>query len=181
MYSLSVQPGLILYFLDPPSKLFFLTSVHFIKHPLPLPRLFQPSCLYQHDTSLGLVSFPSCSESGHHSLNPQYKQLSFTQTQYVCVCPNRKNGHSQQTVTQNILPWSVCSIVWIKNSTLKHYLPQHNCMWFSRRLNAIELITKVNLVYSLWQIHYSKLDRLFKLDIWIPVPNFRWYIFVIQV
>lgn len=136
----------ILYFLDPPSTLF---SVHFIKHPLPLPRLFQPSCLCQHDTSLGLVSFPSCRESGHHSLNPLYKQPIYTDTVCVCMCPNRKNRHYQQTVAQNILPWSVCSILWTKNSTLKHYLHQRNCMQFSRCLNAIELITKVNLVDSL--------------------------------
>lgn len=71
----NVQAGLMTFFwcsLKPPRN-FFSTSAHFITHPLSMPQLFQPSCLYQHDTSLGLVSSPSCSESGQHSRNPKHK------------------------------------------------------------------------------------------------------------
>lgn len=89
--SLSVQTGMMTcyYVLFGSTQEFFSTSAHFITHPLPMPRLFQPSCLYQHDTSLGLVSSPSSSKSGHHSLNPQHKRP--PSTDGVCVClPTRK-------------------------------------------------------------------------------------------
>lgn len=145
----------IFYSLDPPRTFCFFktTSVHFITHPLPMPPLFQPSCLYQHDTSLGLVSSPSCSESGRHSLNPQYKHPLYTDP--VCTCvPTRKAD-----IPNGLLPkkfhHDYCGRT--KNWTLMHYLRLKMCV-MQHILKCYRIIYQrksscSTLVYSLWQIH----------------------------
>lgn len=149
-------------------EFFFSTSAHFITHPLsPMPRLFQPSCLYQHDTSLGLVSSPSCSKSGHHSRNHAAQTPTLHR---VYVSPNKKNRHSKQTVNQNSIPaWPLCSFLQAKNQTLKYYLFQSNCMSLSGCLNVNSII------------NYSNHSYLSRLDVWIycSMWNFDWWLYTL--